>query len=277
MATSEVNKDCPPAHQWTHNGNEVLILRCCDADGKSYNGPSRGKKTEICFQWPLEVGTVVEAPDWIADTKCGGGLHGWPWGLSFGSGKAPDYTGRWIVFGAQPSDVIELEEGKVKTRCGIIRFVGTWDAALSFILPGQMEWVHRRSRGAASSTGDSGAASSTGSSGAASSTGDSGAASSTGDSGAASSTGYSGAASCTGYSGAASSTGDSGAAFSTGLNSRARGGKYGCIALAWLNEKESRLEMQCAKIGCGDGSDGLLKAGVWYKLDECGAFVEIKD
>jgi hypothetical protein len=53
-------------------------------------------------------------------------------------------------------------------------------------------------------------------------------------------------------------------------------GKYGCIALAWWNEKEERCEMRCAETGCGDGSDGKLKAETWYRLDDNGEFVEME-
>ena len=219
MSTKK-KKRCPPVHQWTYGGTEVLILRCGNKDGSSHSG----------FKWPLTVGSAVEAPDWRLDDKCGGGLHGWPWGLSIGTGKEQDYAGTWIVFGADTKDVVEVEgDGKVKARRGTIRFVGSWDQALSFILAGQMAWVFKRSSGAASSTGESGAA---------------------------------------------SSTGSSGAAQATGLYSKACGGKYGCIALAWLNKSADRIEMQCAKIGCGDGSDGLLKANIWYVLNEAGEFVE---
>jgi len=53
------------------------------------------------------------------------------------------------------------------------------------------------------------------------------------------------------------------------------GGEYGCLALAWWNEKENRQEMRCSEIGCGDGSDGKLKSEVWYSLDEAGLFIEV--
>ncbi len=128
-------------------------------------------------------------------------------------------------------------------------------------------------RGAASATGYRGAASATGHRGAASATGHSGAASATGESGAASATGYRGAASATGESGAASATGHRGAAFVTGLDGRARSGKYGCVALAYWNGAKSRGEMRCREVGCGDGSDGKLKADTWYRLDKSGEFV----
>ena len=75
---------------------------------------------------------------------------------------------------------------------------------------------------------------------------------------------------------ASSATGDRSASVCTGIESKAMAGKYGCIALAWWNTKESRGEMRCAETGCGDGSDGKLKAEVWYRLDDNGLFVEAK-
>ncbi|HLG99809.1 MAG TPA: hypothetical protein VKX49_26100, partial [Bryobacteraceae bacterium] len=185
-----------PAHKWTNGGSEVLILKCVERDGSSYGG----------FRWPLEVGADVEAPDWNISAECGGGLHGWPWGFSMGDGREPDWSGKWIVFGSDPADVVDLG-GKVKAKRGTVRFVGDWQDATNFILAGQIAWVHQAARGAASATGWSGAASATGASGAASATGWSGAASATGASGAASATGWSGAASATGASGAASAPG----------------------------------------------------------------------
>ena len=136
------------ACRWTHTGDEVLIVKCVARDGSSYNG----------FRWPLEIGATVEASDWNPHPECGGGLHGWPWGLSVGDGKEPDYAGTWLVFGAKPGDVVDLD-GKCKAKVGVIRFVGSWDGALAFVLSGQMELVYQSASGAASATGWSGAAS----------------------------------------------------------------------------------------------------------------------
>ena len=88
-------------------------------------------------------------------------------------------------------------------------------------------------------------------------------------------TGYRSASSATGDSSASSATGNSSAAICTGLEGKVMGGEYGCLALAWWNEKENRQEMRCAEIGCGDGSDGKLKSDVWYSLDEAGLFIEV--
>jgi hypothetical protein len=67
---------------------------------------------------------------------------------------------------------------------------------------------------------------------------------------------------------------DGTAAIATGLQSRVKVGRYSALALAWWNRRYERREMRCAESGCGDGSDGKLKAGVWYRISEDGEFVE---
>jgi hypothetical protein len=158
-------------------------------------------------------------------------------------------------------------------------------------------------RSSAASTGYSSSAASTGDSSSAASTGDSSSAASTGYRSSAASTGYRSSAASTCYRSSAASTGDSSSAASTGYRSsaastgdsssaastgdctgsictgpygKARAGSFGCIALAGYFEVDgsSRLEMRVARIGVGDGSDGLLKADVWYSLNEAGEFVE---
>jgi hypothetical protein len=192
-----------PIHQWTHTGTKVRILKCVDEDGRGYGG----------FQWPKSGPVAPES--WSPEPTCdSGGLFGWPWGLGR-DGKQPNYSGVWIVFEADPSDVIDLG-GKVKARCGDVIYYGDWWTAAYMVEPGRIAWIEHAARGAASATGESGAASATGERGAASATGESGAASATGESGAASATCWSGAASATGWRGAASATGLSGAASVTG-------------------------------------------------------------
>jgi hypothetical protein len=129
-------------------------------------------------------------------------------------------------------------------------------------------------RSASSATGDSSASSATGDRSASSATGYSSASSATGDSSASSATGDRSASSATGDSSASSATGKASVAVSTGCYGKAMAGEYGCIALALWNADVKRYEMRCAETGCGDGSDGKLKAEVWYTLDEAGQFVE---
>ncbi len=228
-------------HQWVNGGDEVLIVRFASKDGKSASKRLVGGESVDAepFTHPIVVGEMVTAPDWDSSAKCGGGIHGWPWALSLGDGKDPDWDALWQVYGVKPEDIVVVDPnapGKVKFRTGTLRHIGTWDSATNFVLAGQMAWVHASSRGAASSTG------------------------------------YSGAASSTGSRGAASSTGSSGAAMVTGINGKARGGEFGCIALAWWNEKEQRGEMRCSRTGKGQE----CKANVWYELDANGKFVEVQ-
>ena len=134
-------------HQWTHDVDKVLVIKCVSHDMKSYGG----------FQWP-ESGPV-EAPDWNGKAECGGGLHGWAWGLSVGDGMSPDYQAKWLVFSADPRDVIDLG-GKVKCKKADVIMCGTYLECYLRVLPGQIAWTQQR--GAASATGLSGAASATG-------------------------------------------------------------------------------------------------------------------
>lgn len=80
-----------------------------------------------------------------------------------------------------------------------------------------------------------------------------------------------GAASNSGTRGAASSTAPGTAAICTGLEGKAMAAEYGCIALAWWNEKAQRVEMKSAEIG--NGKDKKLKPNVWYRLNAKGQFV----
>lgn len=68
--------------------------------------------------------------------------------------------------------------------------------------------------------------------------------------------------------------GDRGISASAGINSKGMSGKWGCVVLAFWNAAESRTEIRCRETAGGDGSDGKLKAGVWYRLNKIGEFVE---
>ena len=101
----------------------ALVLRTCAADGTSYNG----------FRWPLEVGAVVEAPDWDHKPECGNGLHGALHGEGDGSlfNWSPDAV--WMVVEADDDRIVELG-GKVKFPACVIRHVGDQRSATDYIM-----------------------------------------------------------------------------------------------------------------------------------------------
>jgi hypothetical protein len=86
----------------------MLFLKTVDADFKAHGG----------FQWPREVGGIVEAPDWNPAPECGGGLHG----LLNGNGKASlmcwDDSAQWIAFEAIDADGNASDAECVSIDCG---------------------------------------------------------------------------------------------------------------------------------------------------------------
>src|ERR1035437_9020002 len=102
---------------------EMLILRTCNDNGQSYGG----------FQWPKK-GTV-SAPDWRDDFKCGGGLHGLPWGVGK-AGLLNLDSKCWIVFKAFAKDVRQGKDDmayKCKVNRGIVVYCGDKNGALAII------------------------------------------------------------------------------------------------------------------------------------------------
>ena len=253
-----------PYHQWTHTGDEVLVVRFSDHQGKSYGG----------FRYPMIVGETVTAPDWNDRATSIGGIHGWPWALRLGNGKECDFAALWQVYSVDPKDIVLLDD-KVKFRTGILRYTGTWHGANDFVISGQMAWVFHNSRGSASNSGDRGSASNSGYSGSASNSGYSGSASNSGYRGSASNSGYRGSASNSGYSGSASNSGEEGCAFALGVNAIAMSSIGGWITLAeWSQDANSewhRVNVKTVKV---DGKK--IKADTYYKLIG-GKFIEVSN
>ena len=97
----------------------VLVLRTVNADGTSHNG----------FQWPIEVGAVVECPDWDPKPECGNGLHG----LVHGEGDwdlldwSPD--AKALVLEVEESCIVEIG-AKVKFPRAIVREITSLASAI---------------------------------------------------------------------------------------------------------------------------------------------------
>jgi len=130
----------------------VLLVKCINRDGTSYNG----------FVWPKEG--PVKPEEWSRDPTCeSGGLFGWPWGIGCGEGRDPDACADWIVFSVKPENVIDCG-GKSKAVPGedgdlpLVVYRGSQGGAMYHTLSGRIAWIEARSSGSASATGDRGIA-----------------------------------------------------------------------------------------------------------------------
>ena len=108
-----------------NSSNTSLVLRVCRADGTSRGG----------FQWPLEVGAEVVAPDWKNNTTCGNGLHGWLYGQGDHSCVSywADDAAKWLVLEVESAGIVMLD-GKCKFERCIVRFVGNKTAAAAYVI-----------------------------------------------------------------------------------------------------------------------------------------------
>ena len=188
-------------HQWTNGGDKVLILRRCNPDGTSSHG----------FTWKMNVGDVNESPDWDETCKCGGGLHGWPWGMGLGQGSDFDIIhDTFLVLAASPQDVVGNIGGqwKCKVRVASVVESGSFGKCWDYIQKGRDLLICQMA-----------------------SSGDRSTAASSGDSSTAASSGDSSTAASSGYASKAVSSGDRSTAVSSGDSSTAeQSGKHGIAA-----------------------------------------------
>jgi hypothetical protein len=202
-------------HEYTEDG-VVLFLRRCNKDYTSYGG----------FQWPSEVGSVVEAPDWKQNDSCGNGLHGWPWGIGLGEGMSFDIIhDSWIVFSAKPGDVVGGLSGghKAKVKSCVVVASGSFGKCWDVIDKGRDRLIKEVSNGGceAASSGNSSTAASSGNYSKAASSGNYSKAASSGDSSKAASSGGFSTAASSGDCSTAASSGDYSTAASSGDSSKA--------------------------------------------------------
>jgi hypothetical protein len=214
VITNLIGGNVMQAHEWTNGSDKVLLIKCVDKGGKSKND----------FQWPRSGKTIcpmAKADRKTAETpKCDtGGLFGWPWGLSLGEGKEPDYNGDWLVFSADKADVISVE-GKAKA-IGEVEVVYYGDAlgAIMFTHKGRMAFINENA--SAATSGDSSSAATSGDSSSAATSGDSSSAATSGDSSSAATSGDSSSAATSGYSSSAATSGDRSSAATSGYSSSA--------------------------------------------------------
>ena len=177
------------------NTGKVLVLKSVKENMASDYDPN--------FIYPQKG--LVEAKDWNPSKECGGGLHGWLWGVGDFSSKVRSFKAKWLVIEVDENEIIDLVD-KVKFRKGKVVFCGSFVNAYLFLL--ERKPLNKKTI--------------------------------TGDSGHAAATGYSGHAAATGDYGHAAATGNSGHAAILGLNGMAKCGKGGSIILTYNDGERER-------------------------------------
>ncbi len=274
----------------------VLVLRTCDKDLRSHGG----------FQWPTSG--LVECPDWKPTPECGNGLHGLLWCEGDWGLLSKDADAKWLVVSVVASEVVKIDEQKVKFPRGEVVFVGGMAEATTRILcsPEEFERIKKLSYeksiadgyystaassgdystaassgdySTAASSGNSSRAASSGYYSTAASSGDYSRAASSGDYSTAASSGYYSTAASSGYSSTAASSGNyskaassgkSGIAASVGHGGWAMAGQNGLVIVCYWDEKNNRFRACVGNVG----EDGI-KADTKY-IVENGKLVETK-
>ena len=230
--TQEKERIIPPIHQWTHDGERVLLVKCVENDMTTYGG----------FVWP-KAGPV-EPTHWGREATCeSGGLFGRPWGIGLGVDKDPNATKPWLVFAAKPENVIAVSN-KAKAVPGEddelpeVVYCGDMAGAMEYTSQGRISWVFGGADEKSTSSGDySNAASSGYGSNAASSGYGSNAASS----------GYRSNAASSGYGSNAASSGNWSNAASSGYGSNAT--VTGQESIATANGDTCTVDVSATSLG----------------------------
>ena len=132
------------ANNMKKNTGKVLVLKSVKENMASDYDPN--------FIYPQKG--LVEAKDWNPSKECGGGLHGWLWGVGDFSSKVRSFKAKWLVIEVDENEIIDLVD-KVKFRKGKVVFCGSFVNAYLFLL-------ERKPLNKKTITGNSGHAAATG-------------------------------------------------------------------------------------------------------------------
>ena len=198
---------------------KVLILRNCNSDMTSYKG----------FIWPKSG--PVEAPDWNPKPECGGGLHGLLWGDGDWSLLRDNPDTIWQVVEVEETDLVKIDEQKVKFHKGKVIFAGDMGRAITNVLCSQIRFKWLCEQAKEKSSGDYSTSASSGSSSKSASSGS--------------------------YS-TAEAQGENTIAMVAGIGGKVKVGPNGAFAIAYLGEGNH------PRILVGHVGEKGIKADTWY-------------
>ena len=223
----------------------MKFMKSVPADRKAYGG----------FEWPAEIGAIVEAPDWSPEPVCGGGLHGLIDGRGDVDLLCKDANAIWYAFESidadgNPSDAdaVAIDDEKGKCRRAVVRAVGERATVTRWMVEAGCIGVHF-----GTATAGYGGTATAGYGGTA--TAGYGGTATAGDRGTA-----------TAGDGGTATAGDRGTA-TAGDDGTATAGDGGVLAIyRWNGE---RWKMTCAEVG-----ENGIEPNVAYRLDKDGNFVK---
>jgi len=233
---------------------KVLILRNCNSDMTSYKG----------FIWPKSG--PVEAPDWNPKPECGGGLHGLLWGDGDWSLLRDNPDTIWQVVEVEETDLVKIDEQKVKFHKGKVIFAGDMGRAITNVLCSQIrfkwlcEQAKEKSSGDYSTSASSGSSSKSASSGSSSTSASSGSSSKSASSGSYSTSASSGDCSTSASSGSSSKSASSGD-YSTSASS----GDYSTSASSGSSSKSASSGSYSTAEAQGENTIAMV-AGIGGKV-----------
>jgi hypothetical protein len=242
------------AHKWTDENGNVLILRGVGDSRKSYNG----------FPWPA-VGEILTAPDWDDSPKCGGGLHGWPWGFGVGEGKNLHEITLWQVCSAKPENIVgNIESGcKCKFRTGTLLFEGEMSKAFALVASGFSAFVI-----ACAASGDGSTLAASGYHSKLAASGDHSKLAASGDGSTLAASGYGSTLAASGYGSTLAASGDDSVVVAASNNCIATVGAYGVFALRWT-DADGHPRITTGRVGVRG-----IKAGFSYRVNDHGKIVK---
>ena len=122
----------------------ALVLRTCRSNLTSRDG----------FQW-ADVGGTTVAEDWVKNTNCGNGLHGWLFGA--GDHNCSDYLAedsKWMVLEVDLKSIVMLGD-KCKFPSAKTVFVGDKKTATDYLIANEPRCKNVAVIGASITVGDS--------------------------------------------------------------------------------------------------------------------------
>lgn len=220
-------------------------VRTVDAHRRAHKG----------FQWPSAPGSIVVAPDWDSEPRCGGGLHFNPYGMGDWALVSRDRAAIWQLVKYDPAVCVAFDGGELGGKLKAPWVVLARDCGVGDLAGLMAELAQRRTERLKTLLQRP-------------ETPSEGVSSTTGDYAHSSTTGCAAHSSTTGGRAHSSTTGDDAIAASLGFNARAKAGAGGAIVLSEFLYDGSAGGWKLAAVFASKVGENGIEPDVWYELKD---------